>query len=69
MFQILGQNPSPEKRRVFHSLLFPGLLIWLMFAIRLIEDLEGWNLVFLGVKPLTIKGLPGIVLSPFIHSN
>ena len=69
MFQILGQNPSPEKRRIFHSLLLPGILIWLMFAVRLMEDLEGWNLVFLGVKPLTVEGLPGIVLSPFIHSN
>lgn len=69
MFQILGENPTPEKRRLFHSLLFPSLLIFLMFTVRLVEDLEGWTLTFLGIKPLSVEGLPGILLSPFIHSN
>ncbi len=69
MFKIITENSSLEKRRVFHSLIFPLFLIILMFSVRLIEELEGINLYYLGVKPLSINGLPGIILSPFIHSS
>lgn len=40
-----------------------------MFAVRLVESLEGANWFFLGVKPLSAEGLPGIVTAPFIHAD
>jgi membrane associated rhomboid family serine protease len=58
-----------EQKRILYSTVFPGFLLFLMFVVRLIESLEGINLFFLGVKPLSIEGLPGILFSPFIHAD
>ena len=40
--------------------------IWLIHGITLLEDLK---LTFLGIYPLHVKGLVGIVTSPFIHGS
>jgi membrane associated rhomboid family serine protease len=69
MFKLFESNQSPEKRRLIHSMLLPFFLLLLMFSVRLIEELENLDLFFLGVKPLSIEGLPGILFSPFIHSG
>lgn len=50
------------------------LIIPLMFAISIwsvywIELETGWYLNHLGVYPRTLKGVPGIFFSPFIHSS
>jgi membrane associated rhomboid family serine protease len=50
---------------VFYPLLFAGLL-WLIHIAGLVFD---WNLVVLGVYPLKISGLKGILFSPLIHSG
>lgn len=69
MFQLINKNQTPEKRRFIHSLLFPFVSVLLMISVRLIEDLQGWDLSFLGVRPLSLEGLPGIILMPFVHSS
>jgi membrane associated rhomboid family serine protease len=50
---------------VFYPLLFTGLL-WIIHIASLVFD---WNLVILGVFPLKISGLKGILFSPLIHSG
>jgi membrane associated rhomboid family serine protease len=50
---------------VFYPLLFTGLL-WIIHITGLVFD---WNLVILGVYPLKISGLKGILFSPLIHSG
>lgn len=52
-----------------HSLIFPFFIVMLMFSTQVFSSLENWNLNFLGVRPRTIDGLRGILLSPFIHSG
>lgn len=69
MLRFVGSHQKPEKRRFIHSLVLPVLMLMVMFSVRLLAHLEDWNLAFLGVKPLAIEGLPGILLSPFIHSG
>lgn len=69
MFKIISENTPFEKKKLFLSMIFPCFLILLMFSVKLIESIEGLNLIFLGVKPLTVEGLPGVLLSPFIHSS
>ncbi len=52
-----------------YSLVFPGLMLFLMVVVRSLESLEQANWYFLGVRPLRLEGLPGIITSPFIHAD
>ena len=64
-----GHDPKLEKKIFRHSLVFPSLfliLFWLVFAFENILEL---SFVELGIHPLHIDGLKGILLSPFIHSD
>jgi len=69
MFKFVGSHQKYEKRRFIHSLVFPMIMLLVMFIVQLLSYLENWDIYYLGVKPLSIKGLPGIVFSPVIHSN
>ncbi len=62
-------DPELEKRIFFHSMIFPGAFVVVFWLIELTEQSLGLNLVKFGVYPLHLKGLPGIVFSPFIHSG
>ncbi len=58
-----------EKKRFISSLFIPGILLLLMWIIKIAEVLLGFSAVPLGIYPLHLKGLPGIIFSPFIHSG
>jgi membrane associated rhomboid family serine protease len=62
-------NPKMEKRIFFHSLILPAALVFIFWMVEIFEQTTGINLVRLGVYPLHLKGLPGILFSPFIHSD
>jgi len=62
-------NPEMEKRIFFHSLIFPSVLVFIFWIVEIIEQTTGLSFVRLGVYPLHLKGLPGILFSPFIHSD
>ncbi len=48
---------------------YPLLFVMLIWFIFWLEVRLGFNFTKLGIYPLKLKGLKGIVLSPFIHSN
>ncbi|MFW5753699.1 MAG: rhomboid family intramembrane serine protease [Marinilabiliaceae bacterium] len=58
-----------ERKRILYSTVFPFFMLLLMFSVHLIQVLEDVHWFFLGVKPLSVEGLPGILLSPFIHAD
>jgi len=66
-------NPLSEeafyRKKFFLSLIIPGILVFFMWLTRIIELLFEIDLVHLGIYPLTLKGLPGILFSPFIHED
>jgi membrane associated rhomboid family serine protease len=62
-------DPELEKRIFFHSLVFPAAFVMAFWLVELVELTTGINFVKLGVYPLHLKGLPGILFSPFIHSG
>ncbi|NLX72884.1 MAG: rhomboid family intramembrane serine protease [Bacteroidales bacterium] len=68
-FKLVGSHQKPEKRRVMHSIIIPFMVVLLMFSVQLISSLEEWDISFLGVKPRSLQGLPGVLLSPFIHAG
>lgn len=69
MNQNSGQPIINEKRRIFHSVIFPLFVLFLMFSVRLIESLEMVDWYWLGIKPLSIEGVPGILTMPFKHAG
>lgn len=58
-----------EKKIFRHSLLFSAFWILLFWIVILIETIFRTDLHQWGIYPLQIKGLPGILTSPFIHSG
>lgn len=62
-------DPEMEKRIFFHSLFFPAVFVFVFWMVEIFEQTTGMSLVKLGVYPLHLKGLPGILFSPFIHSG
>ena len=58
-----------EKRIFRHSLLFPAIFLVMFWMVKLVETIMGLSLVSGGVFPRDIKGLHGILTSPFIHSG
>lgn len=70
-----GTETSFENETAFYrkkfllSIIIPGLFIFLLWLVKIIELLFELDLTHLGIYPYTLKGLPGIILSPFIHSD
>jgi membrane associated rhomboid family serine protease len=62
-------NPKMEKRIFFHSLILPAAFVFVFWIVEIIEQTTGMSFVRLGIYPLHLKGLPGILFSPFIHSG
>ena len=58
-----------SKKRFFYSLIIPLLFIFIAYSVKLIETLEGISFVTMGIKPLSLEGLPGILFSPLIHGD
>lgn len=58
-----------EQKKILYSTVFPLFLLLLMFSIHLVQVMEDTRWFFLGVKPQSLEGLPGILLSPFIHAD
>jgi membrane associated rhomboid family serine protease len=58
-----------DRKRLFLCMLIPFLFVSLMWISFIAEHLFNTDFTFLGIFPLSIKGLPGIFLSPFIHAD
>jgi len=63
------QQIKNEQKKILYSTVFPLFLLLLMFLVHWIQFMEETHWFFLGVKPLSSEGLPGILLSPFIHAD
>lgn len=58
-----------EKSRLFHTFLFPGFFIFLLWIIKFCEVIFETNLSTFGVFPREIKGLIGVLTAPLIHAD
>lgn len=50
-------------------MIIPGILVFLMWMVKIVEVLLGLDLSGAGIYPLSARGLPGILLSPFVHAD
>ncbi len=60
---------SVYRKKMLLAMIIPGILVVLMWLVKISEVLFGIDLYFLGIYPLELKGLPGIFFSPFIHAS
>ena len=60
---------SIEKKKLISSVYIPFILLFVMWIVKVIEIAFDMNLSWLGVHPLKINGIHGIVLSPFLHGD
>lgn len=58
-----------EKGRTLEAILYPLLVIVIMWAVFLIDRHFHLDLYKYGVKPQTVEGIKGIFLMPFIHGQ
>ncbi|MCU0472960.1 MAG: rhomboid family intramembrane serine protease [Bacteroidales bacterium] len=57
------------RKKFFLSIIIPGIFIFFMWLVKITEVLFEADFSGFGIHPLTINGLPGIFLSPFIHKD
>lgn len=58
-----------EKRKFYHSLVFPTFFLLLIWTIKITEIGLEINFAHMGLFPLKLSGLKGIFLSPIIHAD
>jgi membrane associated rhomboid family serine protease len=57
------------RKKLLLSMIIPGIFVFLMWLVKIIEVLFEIDLSRFGIYPLTAQGLPGILFSPFIHAD
>ncbi|WDE07562.1 rhomboid family intramembrane serine protease [Thalassomonas viridans] len=60
---------SSEKNSLQNSIFTGALFTLVLWWIKLCEFFFGWSLASLGVYPLSLPGLAGIVFAPLIHGS
>jgi len=73
MSRIFRNDPAEmdeEKRRIKTGLFVAFYFVALLWLVKLFEVGTNYTLLYqFGILPREIKGLPGIILAPFIHSG
>jgi membrane associated rhomboid family serine protease len=58
-----------ERKRILYSMEIPLFMLLSMFSVHFVQWVQEDHWYFLGVYPLSIEGLPGILTAPFIHAD
>jgi membrane associated rhomboid family serine protease len=58
-----------DSRKILLAVLIPAVFVVILWMIKIIEDILKLDLHTLGVFPLSLAGLKGILFSPFIHGS
>ncbi|MBW6498566.1 MAG: rhomboid family intramembrane serine protease [Bacteroidales bacterium] len=58
-----------EKNRMVRSMIIPLAFVVVMWLVKSVEMFFDFDFARYGIFPLTLKGLRGIILSPFIHGD
>lgn len=58
-----------KTKEILNYTKYPAILIVIIWAVKIFEYYFDINLGFLGVYPLKLKGLIGVITSPLIHGS
>jgi membrane associated rhomboid family serine protease len=65
----LSREGAFYRKKLLLSMIIPGIFVFIMWLVKIIEVIFNIDLYQYGIYPLTAKGLEGIIFSPFIHAN
>ncbi len=65
----LTQETAFYRKKLLLSMIIPGIIVFLMWLVKIIEILFGLDFSSFGIFPLTLDGLPGVIISPFLHGD
>lgn len=65
----MNQNPQIDRIRLRNSILIGLVLMLIIWGVRLIEWSLSVNFYYLGIYPLKVQGLIGILTAPLVHAN
>jgi len=65
----ISEEGAFYKKKLLLSMIIPGMFVFLMWLVKIIEILFNADFSHFGIYPLTVRGLPGIIFSPFIHAD
>lgn len=57
------------RKKLLLSIIIPGMFVFIMWLTKILEVLFEVDFSGFGIFPQTLRGLPGILFSPFIHSD
>jgi membrane associated rhomboid family serine protease len=57
------------RKKLLLSMIIPGIFVFFMWLVKIIEVLFDVDFSRFGIYPLTLQGLRGILFSPFIHAD
>jgi membrane associated rhomboid family serine protease len=57
------------RKKLLLSLIIPGTFIFFMWIVKIVEVLFETDFSNFGIYPLSLRGLPGVIFSPFIHAD
>ncbi len=60
---------TKDKSKILSALLFPVILIIIIWGVKITEDILQTSFHTFGVFPLKTEGLKGIIFSPLIHGS
>lgn len=58
-----------DEKKIIQSFFVPGLFLVFMWLVMISEIIFHFDASFLGIHPLHLDGLPGILFSPLIHGD
>jgi membrane associated rhomboid family serine protease len=65
----ISEEGAFYRKKFLLSIIIPGFVTVIMWLVWTSEILFETDLTFLGIYPLSLKGLPGILLSPLLHAD
>jgi len=64
-----GAGKDFFRRKLGISMIIPGIFVFLMWFVKAVELMFDIDLTRMGIYPLSVNGLQGILFSPLIHEG
>ena len=64
-----NEEIKAEKSRLLNSFIIPVSFVVIIWLVKCVEVVFHIDLSFLGIKPLQVDGLPGIICFHFLHGS
>jgi membrane associated rhomboid family serine protease len=65
----LNQEVAFYRKKLLLSMIIPGIIVFLMWLVKIVEVLIEADFSRFGIYPLKLDGISGILFSPFIHAG